>query len=50
MVEGAKHNQSLQVAGEAYRQRVLDFFLQHLHEPMEKISRDQMNKEVAVGF
>jgi fermentation-respiration switch protein FrsA (DUF1100 family) len=50
MVEEAKHNQSLQVAGEAYRQRVLDFFLQHLHEPMEKISRDQLNKEVAIGF
>jgi pimeloyl-ACP methyl ester carboxylesterase len=26
MVEGAKHNQSLHVAGDEYRQRVLDFF------------------------
>lgn len=30
LVEGAKHNQALQVAGEAYRQRVLEFFNTHL--------------------
>jgi pimeloyl-ACP methyl ester carboxylesterase len=30
LVDGAKHNQALQVAGEAYRQRVLDFFRAHL--------------------
>lgn len=30
LVEGAKHNQALSVAGDEYRQRVLDFFRQHL--------------------
>jgi len=30
LVEGAKHNQALQVAGDAYRQRVLAFFEEHL--------------------
>jgi pimeloyl-ACP methyl ester carboxylesterase len=30
LVEGAKHNQALQVAGEEYRRRVLAFFEQHL--------------------
>jgi pimeloyl-ACP methyl ester carboxylesterase len=30
LVEGAKHNQALQVAGEAYRRRVLAFFQTHL--------------------
>jgi pimeloyl-ACP methyl ester carboxylesterase len=32
LVDGAKHNQAIQVAGEEYRQRVLDFFLSHLAE------------------
>jgi alpha-beta hydrolase superfamily lysophospholipase len=32
LVESAKHNQALQVAGEEYRQRVLRFFEQHLAE------------------
>jgi fermentation-respiration switch protein FrsA (DUF1100 family) len=30
LVEGAKHNQALQVAGEEYQRRVLDFFNTHL--------------------
>lgn len=30
LVEGAKHNQALQVAEDAYRQRVLGFFQKHL--------------------
>ncbi len=30
LVPGAKHNQGLQVAGEEYRRRVLEFFEQHL--------------------
>jgi pimeloyl-ACP methyl ester carboxylesterase len=34
LVEGAKHNQSLQIAGDEYRRRVLDFFLKHLGEPV----------------
>jgi fermentation-respiration switch protein FrsA (DUF1100 family) len=33
LVEGAKHNQALHVAGEAYRRRVLAFFRAHLAEP-----------------
>jgi pimeloyl-ACP methyl ester carboxylesterase len=33
LVEGAKHNQALQVAGEEYRRRVADFFLTHLAVP-----------------
>jgi pimeloyl-ACP methyl ester carboxylesterase len=32
LVESAKHNQALQVAGDEYRQRVLRFFEQHLAE------------------
>jgi fermentation-respiration switch protein FrsA (DUF1100 family) len=34
MVEGAKHNQALQTAGEEYRRRVLAFFEQHLADPV----------------
>ena len=30
LVEGAKHNQALQVAGTEYHRRVLDFFVKHL--------------------
>jgi fermentation-respiration switch protein FrsA (DUF1100 family) len=30
LVEGAKHNQAFVVAGDEYRRRVLEFFLQHL--------------------
>jgi pimeloyl-ACP methyl ester carboxylesterase len=30
LVEGAKHNQALHIAGEAYRQRVQEFFTKHL--------------------
>jgi pimeloyl-ACP methyl ester carboxylesterase len=33
LVENAKHNQALQVAGEEYRQRVLRFFETHLASP-----------------
>jgi hypothetical protein len=33
LVDGAKHNQAINVATEDYRQRVLDFFLNHLVEP-----------------
>jgi fermentation-respiration switch protein FrsA (DUF1100 family) len=48
MVEGAKHNQALQVAEETYRQKVLRFFLEHLGQPTERITRHRRNK-VAVG-
>src|SRR5262249_43062202 len=30
LVEGAKHNQALQVASDEYRRRVLEFFQRHL--------------------
>jgi fermentation-respiration switch protein FrsA (DUF1100 family) len=36
LVEGAKHNQAQQLAGDEYRQRVLDFFNRHLATPPEK--------------
>jgi dipeptidyl aminopeptidase/acylaminoacyl peptidase len=32
LVEGAKHNQAIQVATEEYQERVLQFFLEHLAE------------------
>lgn len=40
LVENAKHNQSLQVAGEEYRQRVLRFFETHLTEKASTTERD----------
>jgi fermentation-respiration switch protein FrsA (DUF1100 family) len=49
MVEGAKHNQALQIAENAYRQKVLEFFLDHLNESSERISRDQRSNQVTVG-
>jgi fermentation-respiration switch protein FrsA (DUF1100 family) len=36
LVEGAKHNQALQVAGEEYHRRVLAFFLAHLAEAEDR--------------
>jgi pimeloyl-ACP methyl ester carboxylesterase len=47
LVENAKHNQALQVAGEAYRQRVLRFFEQHLCDgpEREKTSLDGTNRQ-----
>ncbi len=36
LVENAKHNQALQVAGEEYRQRVLRFFETHLAQDQEE--------------
>jgi pimeloyl-ACP methyl ester carboxylesterase len=37
LVDGAKHNQAIQTAGDEYRRRVLDFFLIHLQEPGEPV-------------
>lgn len=37
LVEGAKHNQALPVAGDEYRQRVLTFFQEHLSERDEEM-------------
>jgi pimeloyl-ACP methyl ester carboxylesterase len=39
LVEGAKHNQALQVAGDAYRQRVLAFFQTHLADAKDGEAR-----------
>lgn len=36
LVEGAKHNQALHIAGDEYRRRVCDFFQAHLAEPAEQ--------------
>src|SRR5262245_27785964 len=36
LVEGAKHNQAQQLAGDDYRRRVLDFFNRHLATPPER--------------
>lgn len=35
LVEGAKHNQAITVAGDEYRRRVLGFFEKHLAEPVQ---------------
>jgi dipeptidyl aminopeptidase/acylaminoacyl peptidase len=43
MVENAKHNQALQVAGEEYRQRVLRFFEAHLVE--KTVTTNHRNQE-----
>jgi pimeloyl-ACP methyl ester carboxylesterase len=34
IVEGAKHNQALQVAGDEYKRRVTEFFDKHLGQPL----------------
>jgi dipeptidyl aminopeptidase/acylaminoacyl peptidase len=49
MVEGAKHNQALQIAGDSYHQKVVDFFMEHLAEPTENVIRQRSEKELAVG-
>jgi fermentation-respiration switch protein FrsA (DUF1100 family) len=46
MVENAKHNQALQVAGEEYRQRVLRFFETHLAD--KTTTTNNTNKEKVV--
>jgi hypothetical protein len=37
VVEGAKHNQALQVAGDEYKRRVTDFFDRHLADGKSQI-------------
>ncbi len=39
LVPGAKHNQALQVAGDEYRRRVLEFFEKHLADGAESPQR-----------
>jgi pimeloyl-ACP methyl ester carboxylesterase len=41
LVEGAKHNQAIQVAGEAYHQRVLAFFQDHLAKKGEPLTNGE---------
>jgi pimeloyl-ACP methyl ester carboxylesterase len=47
LVEGAKHNQALQVAGEEYRQRVVDFFDKNLGEFSETLVPSERGDFVA---
>jgi pimeloyl-ACP methyl ester carboxylesterase len=46
LVEGAKHNQSLQVAGGEYHRRVLAFFDRHLAEAPQRSSTEHARMEV----
>ncbi len=51
LVEGAKHNQALHVAGEEYRQRVLTFFQEYLplQEETRRTGREARAAEPAVA-
>jgi hypothetical protein len=40
-VDGAKHNQALAIAGDEYRRRVLNFFVEHLVSEEEPVPREQ---------
>jgi pimeloyl-ACP methyl ester carboxylesterase len=42
LVDGAKHNQALHVAGEEYHQRLVDFFTQHLSPTLEPEPAEQL--------
>jgi pimeloyl-ACP methyl ester carboxylesterase len=44
LVEGAKHNQALQVAGDDYHGRVLSFFLTHLAKQGERVDESHPAK------
>jgi uncharacterized protein len=45
MVEGAKHNQALNIAGDEYRRRVLEFFQKHLGNPAERNGQAEKKAE-----
>jgi pimeloyl-ACP methyl ester carboxylesterase len=49
LVEGAKHNQALQVAGDEYRRRVRDFFDAHLAGTVRETQPDRQRMELAIG-
>jgi predicted alpha/beta hydrolase len=49
LVENAKHNQSLQVAGEEYPQRVLRFFEAHLAEKTAATSHTNNTNQEKIG-
>lgn len=46
VVEGAKHNQAIQVAGDEYHRRVCDFFEQHLAAEPEPVTSGRANGTV----
>ncbi len=48
LVEGAKHNQALHVAGDEYRQRVLTFFQEYLPAP-EQDEEKRLRKEARMA-
>ncbi len=43
LVEGAKHNQAFQLAGDEYQRRVLAFFLEHLAQSSPPLSPTPFN-------
>jgi uncharacterized protein len=47
MVEGAKHNQALLLAGDDYQRRVTEFFHRHLALPVREVGAPQQREEVA---
>jgi fermentation-respiration switch protein FrsA (DUF1100 family) len=49
LVGGAKHNQAIQVAGDDYRRRVLDFFLRHLSDSKIERARPEMAATACPG-
>src|SRR5260370_6661947 len=49
IVEGAKHNQALQVAGDAYRRRVREFFDAHLAGAVREVQPDRQRTELVFG-
>lgn len=46
LVKGAKHNQGLQIAGDEYRKRVLEFFQKNLAEPSRSDTRPALAEAV----
>jgi fermentation-respiration switch protein FrsA (DUF1100 family) len=49
IVEGAKHNQALQVAGDEYRRRVREFFDVHLAGAVRETQSDRQRMELSIG-
>lgn len=49
IVEGAKHNQALQVAGDEYRRRVRQFFDVHLAGAVREAQPDRQRMELVIG-
>jgi pimeloyl-ACP methyl ester carboxylesterase len=46
IVEGAKHNQALQVAGDEYKRRILEFFNTHLAGPKPAINLADCSQQI----